>query len=250
MAMNPPTAEQYEALNARYEALRSIRETEPEAHATQMATTLEETQRNSQVLIAQLRGEIARLGQNDQEFASAVTMAESLHAENAQLRQAGSSANVVPTPEAYEMRKMATFYEMLTGVTVALDGNRVHCSCGDKQRPLAFEIDLAPEDGEPGDLGFNPTELGDCTERLPDYMQDHITCAPARATPLFGPCSPPSAFGLPRSRRPTLACGSRAGASAGAAAKAAAGALRQVRGDARRPCMHEALSLSPDNIVV
>ena len=35
------------AEKARYEALRSIRETEPEAHATQMATTLEDEHRRN-----------------------------------------------------------------------------------------------------------------------------------------------------------------------------------------------------------
>ena len=179
--MLAPTAEQYDALNARYEALRSIRETEPEAHTEQMATTLEETQRNSQLLVAQLRGEIERLRQNDGEFASAVTMAESLHAENAQLRQGANASG-----EAAGMQRMAAFYEMLTGVTVALDGNLAHCSCGDKQSPVTFEIDLAPEGCEksPDDLSFNPTDLGDCTERLPDYMQDNITCARTLATHL------------------------------------------------------------------
>ena len=45
--MLAPTAEQYNELKARYEALRSIRETEPEAHATQMATTLEDEHRRN-----------------------------------------------------------------------------------------------------------------------------------------------------------------------------------------------------------
>lgn len=193
--MLAPTAEQYNELNARYEALRSIRETEPEAHATQMATTLEETQRNSQVLIAQLRGEIERLSQNDQEFASAVTMAESLHAENTELRLAATpgrapSAKVPPTPEAYTMQKTAKFYEMLTGVTVSVNGNRVQCSCGGEQRPLSFEIDLAPVGDEdnpvlPDDVGFEPKALGDCADRLPEYMQENLTCARARVPPLL-----------------------------------------------------------------
>ena len=64
--MLAPTAEQYNELKARYEALRSIRETEPEAHATQMATTLEDTQRNSQVLLevkAKLRQQSIELAQ-------------------------------------------------------------------------------------------------------------------------------------------------------------------------------------------
>lgn len=242
--MLAPTAEQYNELNARYEALRSIRETEPEAHATQMATTLEETQRNSQVLIAQLRGEIERLSQNDQEFASAVTMAESLHAENTELRLAATpgrapSAKVPPTPEAYTMQKTAKFYEMLTGVTVSVNGNRVQCSCGGEQRPLSFEIDLAPVGDEdnpvlPDDVGFEPKALGDCADRLPEYMQEYLTCARARVPlPVFGPCSPPPWLASFEHVDPPHSCTrvrSRPGASAGAAAKAAAGALRSVSG--------------------
>ena len=190
--MLAPTAEQYNELKARYEALRSIRETEPEAHATQMATTLEDTQRNSQVLIAQLRGEIERLRQNEKEFASAVTMAESLDAENAELRKAatpGRAMHVPPTPEkAVAMQKAVAFYEMLTGLTVSVNGSQVHCSCGGEQRPLSFEIDLAPVGDEnnevlPGDIGFTAKELGDCADRLPDYMQDYLTCARARVPP-------------------------------------------------------------------
>ena len=218
--MLAPTAEQYNELNARYEALRSIRETEPEAHATQMATTLEETQRNSRVLIAQLRGEIERLGQNDQEFASAVTMAESLHAENAQLREAATpgrapSANVPPTPEAYTVQKTVAFYEMLTGVTVSVKGNRVHCSCGGEQRPLSFEIDLAPVGDEnnemlPGDVGFTAKGLGDCADRLPEYMQDYLTCARARVLPMSRTLLSPTPQQLPLStstrHSPALAC--------------------------------------------
>ena len=262
--MLAPTAEQYNELNARYEALRSIRETEPEAHATQMATTLEETQHNSQVLIAQLRGEIERLSQNDQEFASAVTMAESLHAENAQLRQAATpgrapSANVPPpTPEAYTMQKTATFYEMLTGVSVSVNGNRVHCSCGGEQRPLSFEIDLAPVGDEnnevlPGDVGFTAKGLGDCADRLPEYMQDYLTCARAHARPLSSaPALPhPSVASLehvdpplPRTR-----VRSRPGASAGAAAKAAAGALRSVSGRRAEAVHARGRAASPESIV-
>jgi hypothetical protein len=251
--MLAPTAEQYNELNARYEALRSIRETEPEAHATQMATTLEETQRNSRVLIAQLRGEIERLGQNDQEFASAVTMAESLHAENAQLREAATpgrapSANVPPTPEAYTVQKTVAFYEMLTGVTVSVKGNRVHCSCGGEQRPLSFEIDLAPVGDEnnemlPGDVGFTAKGLGDCADRLPEYMQDYLTCARAR-----GPPPPPSsALALPHPSLehvdPHSPAHSRAQSTGGRRRCCCKSCCRRASvsesGDARRPSLHE-----------
>ena len=249
--MLAPTAEQYNELKARYEALRSIRETEPEAHATQMATTLEDTQRNSQVLIAQLRGEIERLRQNEKEFASAVTMAESLDAENAELRKAatpGRAMHVPPTPEkAVAMQKAVAFYEMLTGLTVSVNGSQVHCSCGGEQRPLSFEIDLAPVGDEnnevlPGDIGFTAKELGDCADRLPDYMQDYLTCARARVPPPPPP-SLPSALAQPHPpthppsprqlssthTSPHTRVRSRPGASAGAAVEAAAGALRSVR---------------------
>ena len=208
--MLAPTAEQYNELKARYEALRSIRETEPEAHATQMATTLEDTQRNSQVLITQLRGEIERLRQNEKEFASAVTMAESLDAENAELRKAatpGRAMHVPPTPEkAVAMQKAVAFYEMLTGLTVSVNGSQVHCSCGGEQRPLSFEIDLAPVGDEnnevlPGDIGFTAKELGDCADRLPDYMQDYLTCARARVPPPPPP-SLPSALAQPHPPTP------------------------------------------------
>ena len=246
--MLAPTAEQYNELKARYEALRSIRETEPEAHATQMATTLEDTQRNSQVLITQLRGEIERLRQNEKEFASAVTMAESLDAENAELRKAatpGRAMHVPPTPEkAVAMQKAVAFYEMLTGLTVSVNGSQVHCSCGGEQRPLSFEIDLAPVGDEnnevlPGDIGFTAKELGDCADRLPDYMQDYLTCARARVPHphpppchrlLPNPTHPPPPRQLSSTHTsPHTRVRSRPGASAGAAVEAAAGALRSVR---------------------
>ena len=212
--MLAPTAEQYNELKARYEALRSIRETEPEAHATQMATTLEDTQRNSSVLIAQLRGEIERLRQNEKEFASAVTMAESLDAENAELRKAatpGRAMQVPPTPEkAVAMQKAVAFYEMLTGLTASVNGSQVHCSCGGEQRPLSFEIDLAPVGDEnnevlPGDIGFTAKELGDCADRLPDYMQDYLTCARARVPPPQPPSLPSALAQPPPPPRPALA---------------------------------------------
>ena len=109
--------------------------------------------------------------------------------------------HVPPTPEkAVATQKAVAFYEMLTGLTVSVNGSQVHCSCGGEQRPLSFEIDLAPVGDEnnevlPSDIGFTAKELGDCADRLPDYMQDYLTCARARA-PTATP-SLPSALAQP-----------------------------------------------------
>ena len=86
-------------------------------------------------------------------------------------------------------------------MTVSVNGSQVHCSCGGEQRPLSFEIDLAPVGDEnnevlPGDIGFTAKELGDCADRLPDYMQDYLTCARARVPPPPPP-SLPSALAQP-----------------------------------------------------
>ena len=243
-----PTPEQYAALQERYESLKRLRETEPEEQSSRIQATLDELQRSTDATIAQLRAENERLQQNQTEdFASAVTMAESLHAENAQLRQAATPAGKSSEAGAWQLQQVVTFYELLTGVSVTLAGDRAQCSCGDAQRPMAFEIDLAPEDGEEGDVGFNPTNLGGCADQLPDYMQESITCAPPPAAPApshdcaalhaLPPARRPGALLLVPQRNPvpTCACSvpgahSRASASSGAAAKAAEGALPRVRG--------------------
>jgi len=184
------TLEELAKLKEKYEALSRLRETEPEAQNAQLSATLEETQRYSEEILAQLtqlKAENKRLKQfenQSHEFASAVTIAETLHAENTELKKAATPARKAAATGP--LAKVVDFYELLTGVTVTLDGERAHCSCGDAQRPLTFEVDLAPEDGEPEvDISFTPTDLSGCSGHLPDYLRESITFERAQAPVLL-----------------------------------------------------------------
>ena len=55
------------------------------------------------------------------------------------------------------------------------------CQPGNAEAASAtFEIHLEPGEGDPGDIEYVPTNLDGCAERLPEYMQDAIICAPRR----------------------------------------------------------------------
>ena len=73
----------------------------------------------------------------------------------------------------------------MTGMRVELDQQRARCTCGggdDEKKQVVFDMDLAPEEGEQGDVEFHPVALGESASQLPEYMQDSITCElpPAR----------------------------------------------------------------------
>ena len=176
-------------LRRRYEELRAMRETEPEEHAARMATTLEETRIQSESLVTQLREEIEQHKEREQELAHAVTVAEALHAENAMLRQSGSSAAApteVGAKDVERLRQTVAFFELMTGMRVELDQQRARCTCGggaEEEKQVVFDMDLAPEEGEQGDVEFHPVALGESTSQLPEYMQDSITCELPSAPP-------------------------------------------------------------------
>ena len=233
-----PTAEQYNELKARRGAAQHSRDG---AGGTRH-TDGHDAGGHQQLAGADRAAGGDRLRQNEKEFAS-VTMAESLDAENAELRKAatpGRAMHAPPTPEKAVAMKAVAFYESHRAMSV--NGSQVHCSCGGEQRPL--EIDprqwATRTEVLPSDIGFTAKELGDCADRLPDYMQDYLTCARARVPPPPPP-SLPSALAQPHPRRrthPPLAFSTtlprtRACASTGCkrrcCCRSAAGALRSVR---------------------
>ena len=179
-----------EELSHRYEALRAMRETEPEEHAARMAVTLEETRLQSESLVTQLRSEIEQHKQREQELAHAVTVAEALHAENAMLRQSGSTA-AAPTDAGAkgveQLRQTVAFFELMTGMRVELlSQQKARFTCGgaaEKNTQVVFDMNLAPEEGKHGDVEYHPVALGESASQLPDYFEDILTCElpPARA---------------------------------------------------------------------
>ena len=205
-------------LRNRYEELRAIRETKPESEALAARVALEKVVDGSEKLVKSLREEIAQLkeakpeasdlaGQpTADELAAAKAAAEELRLENDELKQrlkaaeaAAAIAAAAPAPApvmtaeaaavSAEERGKRDFYEMMTGMTVELDGSGKKARCvisavgdagGDKRRAV-FNLDLAPEDGEAEDVEYVPTDLSGCVDRLPEYLRDSIMCTPRAA---------------------------------------------------------------------
>ena len=77
----------------------------------------------------------------------------------------------------------------MTGLTATPgEGSVVHCSChAEGERRLAFDLDMQPEESEPGSLEYTPTDGGtdEATARhLPEYMRDSIVFE-AEQAPVF-----------------------------------------------------------------
>ena len=68
------------------------------------------------------------------------------------------------------------------------EGSVVHCSChAEGECRLAFDLDMQPEESEPGSLEYTPTDGGtdEATARhLPEYMRDSIVFE-AEQAPVF-----------------------------------------------------------------
>lgn len=195
-----------DVLRERYDELLALRETKPEAEAAAAVAALQTTREASEALVASLRAELARAprgpaGQSGDDLAEAVALAEQAHADNAELkRQAEFVAD-----ELAALQSRLAFYELMTGMSVQLDEQCSKARCvvraeadGGAVRQAEFDLDLAPENGDEGDLEYVPRDLDQCSKRLPEYLRDPIVCAPPphRARP-----PPPRRAPRPRPRR-------------------------------------------------
>ena len=82
------------------------------------------------------------------------------------------------------------FYELMTGVRVEMAGEVAKCvvrcassdeaEAGAPARTAAFELHLAPAEGDEGDIEYVPTDLTQCpTGKLPEYLRDTVSRHPA-----------------------------------------------------------------------
>jgi len=181
-------------VETKYASLRALRETEPEAEARKLAEALEETKSASAALIASLRAELAAArggaapapqpsAPADETATEAVALAEALQQENAALKAQLAALDAEPK------ERLLKFYETMTGLTATPgEGSVVHCSChAEGERRLAFDLDMQPEESEPGSLEYTPTDGGtdEATARhLPEYMRDSIVFE-AEQAPVF-----------------------------------------------------------------
>ena len=110
-------------------------------------------------------------------------LVEALQQENAALKSQLAALDAEPK------ERLLKFYETMTGLTATPgEGSVVHCSChAEGERRLAFDLDMQPEESEPGSLEYTPTEGGtdEATARhLPEYMRDSIVFE-AEQAPVF-----------------------------------------------------------------
>ena len=145
-------------------------------------------------LIASLRAELAAArggaapppqpsAPADETATEAVALAEALQQENAALKAQLAALDAEPK------ERLLKFYETMTGLTATPgEGSVVHCSChAEGERRLAFDLDMQPEESEPGSLEYTPTDGGtdEATARhLPEYMRDSIVFE-AEQAPVF-----------------------------------------------------------------
>ena len=87
---------------------------------------------------------------------------------------------MLPGRQNEQLQQQLHVLQLLTALHVEVDGgSQATCSCKAEEvdRALSFKVDLAPadEDAGEGDIAYTPCD-GDL-ERLPDYLQEEITCA-------------------------------------------------------------------------
>ena len=236
----------------RYDELRELRETEAEADAAKMRKALQSTRDKSERLISSLREELAQQKQSTVDLTSAVALAEKLEAENAALRQQLAAAGGPAVGQSSSAdASVLKFMEMMTGLAVKIQGSKAQCTLNATSeegvaRKAAFEVDLAPADGEEGEIEYVPTDLSEVADRVPEYLTDSITCehppnshppqvATVRdglASPEPPPRAPPRAQSTRRRHRPSCSAFSPAWR-----------ATRRARGGPGRSCV---LTTSPD----
>lgn len=186
-------------LRRRYEELFELRETRPERDAAQAREALQKSHAASEALIASLRAELAQCKENTQPSNTNVDSGPSpdeaqLRAENVQLRRELELARTASAAAAAEPAKTGAdgdaaarlaFYEMITGLRVEMDNSHKIARCAVRggsatsSSVAAFELHLAPAEGEPDDVEYIPTDLSACAARLPEYLQDSIICTPS-----------------------------------------------------------------------
>lgn len=197
-------------IHARYESLVNLRETQPERAAAAATSALQKSRKSSEALIAALRAEIDAYKENKQLAAGCTASMPSdeltaARAESADLRrqladaraklaatsQSGVAAAVAPSSQPLEVR--LAFYEMATGMRVEMDGDVARCvvsiepasedaedevvirGAKPKLNTVAFDISLAPAEGEEGEVEYIPTDLSECSAPLPEYLRDSLT---------------------------------------------------------------------------
>ena len=143
-----------DALQHKYAELLALRQTAPEAEAKRLANSLSEVQATSQELIASLRAEIATRGES--------------HGPNEELNE-----------RVRQLERLVGVYRMLSGTEIELsaDGRPASCTGVGERRRHECTVDMAPEDGDEGDLGYQPASGDGVCKFLPDYLQDGIVCA-------------------------------------------------------------------------
>lgn len=121
-------------LSAKYEALKALRETEPERLYAALSAAAEESSKASEEIISRLRSEKARLESDLAELSSVVGGAEAalsshqalvdektaLEHELARLREARPSPQpaMEPVDDGAHLQRKLHFYEVLTGLTM------------------------------------------------------------------------------------------------------------------------------------
>ena len=198
-------------IHARYETLVNLRETQPERAAAAATSALQKSRKSSEALIAALRAEIDAYKENKQLGCTASLPSDELtaaRAESADLRrqladaraklaatsQSGVAAAVAPSsPPPTNLEARLAFYEMATGMRVEMDGDVARCvvsiepasedaedevvirGAKPKRNTVAFDLSLAPEEGEEGEVEYIPTDLSECSAYLPEYLRDSLT---------------------------------------------------------------------------
>jgi hypothetical protein len=153
------------SLRRKLDELYDLRCTQPEQEAKRLATSMEEVQRSSDALVASLR---RQLTQQAAETSEAVQPKPDHGLEQDALRA-----------RVDRLERQAAAYELLTGLSVDVreDGRTISCCCKGEERAHEFAVDLSPEDGDAGDLGYQPASGEGACKELPDYLQDGIICA-------------------------------------------------------------------------
>ena len=189
-----------DTLRDRYESLKLLRLTQPEREASAALKALEKATTASDALVASLRKQIVAAGGTPTDTTAADEAEQELvqlRADNASLRaelDSAPSASATtpagsrdgrwrPVEEVARLEERLAFYEMMTGISVEMSGQTakcvVRCADPDEQaaaRTAAFELQLAPAEGEEGEVEYVPTDLSELPpDQLPEYLRDTIT---------------------------------------------------------------------------
>jgi len=161
------------SLRRKYDELRDLRCTQPEEEAKRLAASLEDVQRTSEALVSSLRSELELRADGDAAPAHAAP-------EDAAPPSAALTLEVEALrARVQQMETVVSVYAMFTGMSVVVgdDGRTVNCCCKGQERSHAFTVDMSPEDGDAGELGYAPASGDKACKELPDYLQEGIICA-------------------------------------------------------------------------